>query len=76
MTSMTRGRRTAVVAESDLMRNLPAERLGPGSVYWYITGDWRTLLIAFRALVYQTPTRWWVPASASTPSTRATPTAG
>lgn len=33
---------------------LPAEPLGPGSVYWYLAGDWRALLMAARALVLQT----------------------
>jgi uncharacterized protein (DUF2236 family) len=35
-------------------RPLPAAPLGPGSVYWYLSGDWRTLLMATRALVLQT----------------------
>jgi uncharacterized protein (DUF2236 family) len=41
--------RTPLAAE-----RLPAEPLGPDSVFWYLTGDWRTLLLAVRALVLQT----------------------
>lgn len=55
MASTTRGsRNAAATSTADLTLDLPAEPLGPGSVYWYLTGDWRTLLVAFRALVFQT----------------------
>jgi uncharacterized protein (DUF2236 family) len=30
------------------------EPLGPGSIFWRLTGDWRTMLLAGRALVMQT----------------------
>lgn len=56
MASTTRGPHHAAttVAAEDPAHDLPAEPLGPGSVFWYLTGDWRTLLLAFRALVFQT----------------------
>jgi uncharacterized protein (DUF2236 family) len=36
------------------MTAVEVEPLGPGSIFWRLTGDWRTMLLAGRALVMQT----------------------
>jgi uncharacterized protein (DUF2236 family) len=42
------------MTESRAQEALPAEPLGPESIFWRLTGDWRTMLLAGRLLVMQT----------------------
>lgn len=42
------------MAEMHADEALPAEPLGPDSIFWRLTGDWRTMLLAGRSLVMQT----------------------
>lgn len=42
------------MAETRVAEELPAEPLGPDSIFWRLTGDWRTMLLAGRSLVMQT----------------------
>jgi uncharacterized protein (DUF2236 family) len=42
------------VAETTTAAETGVEPLGPDSIFWRLTGDWRTMLLAGRALVMQT----------------------